>query len=394
MDKKLLLSDEVQAFIREHEDDDLNKLLLQRERFSAFPLTEIVNQIKSRKKAKRKLPTWYKQEKIIYPTAVSVEQASSEQTARFKASLYEGDKGLDLTGGMGVDSYYLSRRFNEFTYVESNATLTELAKHNFTVLGANNIRTKTSIAEDFLPTSKDIYDLIFIDPDRRPNAKRVVSFSESTPDVPQLLGKLKAVSRKAMIKASPMMDIRLGMGELSHVASIVIISVNNEVKELLYCLDFTRESKPECRCVNITSSSKSEFIFSLDQELQEKSSIEKLQKYLYEPNAGILKAGGFNSVASRFGIAKLHPNTHLYTAHNLLTNFPGRTFKVLANINYSKKELSGIIDKSQANLSVRNFVDTPQQMKKKLKLKDGGNTYIFGYRDSDNRNKLAVCSKI
>lgn len=197
-----------------------------------------------------------------------------------------------------------------------------------------------------------------------------------------------------MIKASPMMDIRLGMGELSHVASIVIISVNNEVKELLYCLDFTRESKPECRCVNITSSSKSEFIFSLDQELQEKSSIEKLQKYLYEPNAGILKAGGFNSVASRFGIAKLHPNTHLYTAHNLLTNFPGRTFKVLANINYSKKELSGIIDKSQANLSVRNFVDTPQQMKKKLKLKDGGNTYIFGYRDSDNRNKLAVCSKI
>ena len=393
MDKKRLLQPEIQSFMKAHEGDDLVHLMLQKDKYAELPLREIIEQLKSRKKAEKKLPTWYKTEGLLYPPTVSVEQASSEITARYKANLFSGNLALDLTGGFGVDSFYMAQKFDGLTYVEKNTALAQIAEHNFNRLQQVNIRTVSATAEIFLKDNNQRYDLIYIDPDRRPKQKRVTGFEESTPDLPKLLPKLLSLSKYVLVKASPMMDIALGVKQLGNVKMVIIIAVENEVKELLFWLG-QQENEFSIRCVNIIRAGDQVLEYKVSEEQQEYCPEGKISNYLYEPNAAIMKAGAFNLLCKKFGLKKLNPNTHLYTSESLIKGFPGRAFVVIGDEAYNKRRLLPLLDAAKANISVRNFPDTPEQVKKKLALKDGGLQYLFGYRNHKNDLRIAVCEKV
>ena len=330
MDKERLLQPEIQAFIKEHEGEDLRHLMLQKEKYANLPLRDIIEHLSARKKVEKKLPTWFKTSDILYPSAVSIEQSSSEITAKYKASLFGGTSALDLTGGFGVDSYCLAQKFKQFCYVEKNENLAEIARHNFACLKQQNIKTVCLPAESFLTFNKETYDLIYIDPDRRPDKKRVTGFKESQPNLIDLLPELDKISENILVKASPMMDITLGIKELSQVNKVIILAINNEVKELLFWLS-SQEEEMKIRCVNIMQEDAQvlEYIPALEQ--QQYCEYGNLLKYLYEPNAAIMKAGAYNLLCKKFGLKKLHRNTHLYTSETLVNNFPGRQFIVTGN---------------------------------------------------------------
>jgi len=392
MDKKRLLQEEIQWFIQEHEDDDLQQLILQKEKFHHLPLLAIIEQIAGKKKAKKKLPTWYKTKDILYPAVISVEQSSSENTAKYKAALFSGRSAVDLTGGFGVDSYYLAQNFDSFSYVERNEQVANIARHNFTCLRQHNIHIVISSAEEFISAGKENYELIFIDPDRRPDKKIEHGFKQSEPDLTILLPALLKISDHILIKASPMMDITQGMRELQHVKMVIVLAVDNEVKELLFWISQEAQAV-KIRCVNIKKDEEQILEYNADQE-QASCIIGMLSKYLYEPNAAIMKAGAHSEICRKFVLKKLHPNTHLFTAEEFLNDFPGRVFKVIADTSYKKHQVLAFLEGKKANISVRNFPDTPAQVKKKLALNDGGEQYIFGYRNMNNEPRIVICEKV
>ena len=392
MDKNRLLQPEIQAFIKEHEGEDLRRLMLQKEKYKHLPLREIIAQIAARNKAEKKLPTWYKTKDILYPAPVSIEQSSSEVTAKYKAGLFSGKTAVDLTGGFGVDSYYLAQKFDTLCYIEKNKALAEVAQHNFFHLQQQNIEVKILSAEGFLADNSQTYDLAYIDPDRRPGEKRVTGFKESKPDLPHLLPELHKIAATIMIKASPMMDISLGIRELSHVNLVIVLAVDNEVKELLFCLT-KKEELMKIRCVNISKEAEQLLEYNAGEQ-QANCDYATIAKYLYEPNAAIMKAGAHNLLCKKFGLKKLNPNTHLFTSDVLVNDFPGRKFYVNGDAGYNKRKISPLLKSSKANISVRNFPDSPEQVKKKLILKDGGDQYVFGYRNVINDLRMAVCDKI
>jgi 16S rRNA G966 N2-methylase RsmD len=391
MDKEKLLQAEIQSFIQEHEGDDLHQLMLQKEKYSHLPLPDIIEQISGRKRAKKKLPSWYETKNILYPSAVSVEQSSSEITARYKAGLFSGSAAVDLTGGFGVDSFYLAQKFNSFNYVEKNEDLANIAQHNFTCLRQHNIIPNISTAEDFITADKNEYDLIFIDPDRRPGEKRVHGFKQSKPDLNALLPELLKISDQILIKASPMMDITQGIRELQHVKMVIVLAVDNEVKELLFWINSKADSL-KIRCVNLKKEEEQILEYNAEQE-HTPCKTAMLANYLYEPNAAIMKAGAHAQICGKFDLKKLNRNTHIYTSDKYLSEFPGRRFKVIAETNYNKQHVRAFLSSMKANISVRNFPDTPAQVKNKLGLKDGGEHYIFGFSNMNNEPKIAVCAK-
>ena len=393
MDKSLILSFEIQKFIKEHENSDLPRLIMQK-KFADWPIQAIAEQIKSRRKAKEKLPTWYKTEGVLYPPSVSIEQSSSEKTAKFKFRQYSGDSALDLTGGFGVDSYYLAKKFNTLTYVEENENLAAIAAHNYSAINRDNVTVLSLSAEEFLVQNKDHYDLIYIDPGRRVNNKKARGFEDSKPDILKLLPSLLKISGKIMVKASPMLDISLAITQLKNVEEVVVLAVANEVKELLFILGKKTTSDQFIRCINITSNNEQLLEFNISDKLQEECSPGILDKHLYEPNVTILKSGGYDRLCKRYDLQKLNRNTHLYTAKGLVKNFPGRVFEVRAIVSYNKQKVLPLLEIQKASISVRNFPDTPEQVKKKLGIKDGGDTYLFGYRDLNNRPMIAICKKV
>ena len=392
MDKEKLLRPEIQSFIKEHEGDDLRQLMLQKEKYVHLPLPEIIEQIGGRKKATKKLPSWYKTKNILYPSAVSVEQSSSEITACYKAGLFSGGSAADLTGGFGVDSYYLAQKFDSFNYVEKNERLAKITTHNFACLQQHNITPNISSAEDFISATTKGYDLIYLDPDRRPDEKRVHGFRQCKPDLSTLLPKLIEISNHVLIKASPMMDITQGVRELQHVKMGVVLAVDNEVKELLFLINSNAESL-KIRCVNLKKDEEQILEYNAAEE-QRPCAIGEISKYLYEPNAAIMKAGAHAQLCSKFALEKLNRNTHLYTSEEYFSKFPGRAFKVIGETNYKKQNIRALVNNMKANISVRNFPDTPIQVKKKLGLKDGGKHYIFGFNNMNNEPRMAVCEKV
>lgn len=391
----MLFSTEVQEFIKIHQTDDLNVLLLQRDKYPDIPIPAIVDQIKARRKAKTKLPKWYNTEGIMFPKPVAVEQSSSEKTAHWKAEFIgKGASGIDLTGGFGIDTLYFANQFEHWSHIEPNKNLQLVAHHNAVVLGRNNINFQNTTAEEYLGRLKQAVDFIYIDPDRRNENQRVTGFKESLPDITRILPELKRLSKHVLIKASPMIDITAGIGDLEDVAEVVVLSVQNEVKEVLFYLNAAANNGLLFRCVDINKLGQSVFKFNLERNKQEVLKISSLSAYLYEPNASILKSGGQDLLAKELNLSKLHRNTNLYTSIEYLERFPGRVFKVVANEAYNRTAVSQYLHNQKANLSTRNFVDTPDQMKKKLRTKDGGSIYLFGYLDIENRNRVAVCQRV
>ena len=388
-----ILQSSVQEFISNNESSDLNKLLLKGGEISEVPIKAIVEQIISRIKAKSKTPFLYHKEGIVYPPKISMEQCSSEITAHYKAGLVRGKRGVDLTGGLGIDSYFLSKKFEHFDYVEQNNELAALTTHNFLILGANNINSHNTSAETFIHSLEEPYDLIYLDPARRDEQqKKVFMFEDCTPNIVRLAPDLFKKSDLIVVKASPLVDIKLAIDELKNVHEVHVVAVNNECKELLFVLRKDKCNDVSIVCSNYRASIWEKFEFKVSEEESAQSNYSEIRNFIYEPNASILKSGGFKVVGQQLGLNKLHPNTHLYTSDQLQVDFPGRTFEVVDIIKYDKKAFAGVLKSNKANITTRNFPDSVDKVRQKLRLKDGGSDYLFATTDK-NDNKLIILTK-
>lgn len=387
-----MINETTRTFIREHAGDDVRQLALQAKRYPEVDMRVAATQIEGRRLASVKLPTWAAVEGMVYPVRLSLEQCSSEVTARYKASLVSGGQMADLTGGFGVDCSYMAEGFEETTYIERNEELCRIANHNFALLG-RNIRVINADSEEAL-ASLSHQDWIFIDPARRDKAgNKVVSLSDCTPDVCQLEPLLMQKATRVMVKCSPMLDISLAMRELRTVSEVHVVSVNNECKELLLILGGESKGEVPIRTINYHGNERQEFVCTATEESAAVCSYTStVGQYLYEPNSSLMKAGCYRLPAQRYGLQKLHPNTHLYTSDALVSDFPGRIFRVERTCGFGKKELKAL-DCRQANLAVRNFPERVDTLQKRLKISDGGSTYLFATTLQDETKALIVCTK-
>ncbi len=388
-----MLDRETKDFITAHRNEDPRALALQAKRYPAVDMREAVTQIEGWQAAKDKLPAWAAVEGIIYPPRISMEQCSSEVTALYKASLVCGERIADLTGGFGIDCSYMSRGFAEATYIERNERLCDIAKENFALLGLKHIRVLNGNSEDCLAALPK-QDWIFIDPARRDTVgRKVVALEECEPNVVALEHLLLRQSGKVMVKCSPMLDVTAAMRRLESVSEVHIVAVNGECKELLLVLGGTGSSVP-IHCVNLVAGSEQRFTFTAEGEAAAEAKYsDAVGKYLYEPHAAIQKGGCYRSLSAAFGVGKLHPNSQLYTSDTCHPSFPGRRFKVEWFCGFSKAELKRVQELGRANITVRNFPESVQQLRKRLKLADGGELYIFATTLRSSERVLVVCSR-
>ena len=373
------ISPETQLFIREHQTDDVRVLALQARKYPNVDMPTAITQIAGRQVAAEKIPSWRDTNDIWYPKHLSLEQCSSEVTARYKATLL---KGNSLTA----------------TYVERQQELCEIAAHNFPILNLNHINVKNEDGVSYLQAMSPV-DCIFLDPARRnEHGGKTVAISDCEPDVAKLEELLLNKAGQVMVKLSPMLDLSLALKELQHVQEVHIISANNECKELLLILGQASVEEISIHCINLHTRRTQEeqhFVFTREQEqCSECNYTDTLENYLYEPNASLLKAGAFRSITSAFPVKKLHPNSHLYTSDVLIENFPGRAFHIISQCSLNKKELKeGLGDLKKANITVRNFPATVAELRKRIKLSEGGDTYLFASTLNNGQKVLIRCEK-
>ncbi|MBP8904260.1 MAG: SAM-dependent methyltransferase [Paludibacteraceae bacterium] len=383
-------------FIRMHENDDVHSLMLLASKYPEVNIQAAIRQITGKQKVKHKIPSFYKCNELLYPVKLSLEQSSSEITAKHKSASCEGKVLIDLTGGFGVDSYFFSFHVDNIMYVEKDEELCALAKHNFRALNRKNIEVVNDSAEN-ISEKMDDADWIYLDPARRTKSgNKAVLFSDCEPNVKELAPKLLSKSNRVMIKLSPMIDLTSLTSELPHIAEIQIVAVENECKEVLVILNKSISDDLKIKTTNYPSSGKSEnFDFLITDE--KKASVQfslHLKNYLYEPNAAVMKSGAFRLISERFGIDKLHTNSHLYTSDTLIEHFPGRIFKVVKVYDFSKNSLKEFhSDIKKANLTIRNFPVSVSELRKKLKLTEGGDVYIFATTLHDEKKVLVKCEK-
>ncbi|MBF6642389.1 class I SAM-dependent methyltransferase [Flavobacterium sp. J49] len=387
-----ILAEAIQDFISSHIETDVNQLALQKNKFPNSDYTAILNQIAAKQKAKTKLPTWFSAENIIYPSKISVEQTSSERTAEYKSQWVSGKSLMDLSGGFGVDDYYFAKKLNQVIHCEINQELSTIVHHNFEQLKASNIQCFSGDSYDILKIQNPKLDWIYIDPSRRNEAKgKVFMLKDCLPNVPENLDFYFDFAPNIMIKTAPLLDITAGLSELKNVKAIHIVALENEVKELLWILEKNYEGSTQIVTANLLKTKTEEFRFELNADHQ--ASFGLPQKYLYEPNAAIMKSGGFDVVSCRFELNKLHQHSHLYTSDTLI-DFPGRRFEIQHYIGYNKNEMKPLLENQKANLTTRNFPDSVDSIRKKWKIKDGGNLYCFFTTDANNNKIVLLCSKL
>lgn len=390
---KAILQPEVQKFIRENLNEDLHKLILKGSPFPNVSIQEIAIQISGLQKAQHKLPTWFEAENIIFPPNINLEQTSSEITARYKASLVSGKNLIDLTGGLGIDAFYFAESFEKVTHCERNQELSEVAAHNFSVLKKDNITTFSGDGINYLKTSPESFDCIYLDPARRDDyGGKVFLLEQCTPNVPEHLDFFLKKAGQVLIKTSPLLDLTAGIRELDNVSEIHILSVNNDVKELLWLISPSIPEKSLIKTVNFQKASFQEFSAYMETEKGE-APLSLPKQYLFEPNAAIMKSGLFTEVATQTGTAKLHSNSHLYTSDSK-TEFPGRSFMIQKVLPYSKKQLKKELTFKKANITTRNFPKTVENLRKELKIEDGGDHYLFFTTNLLNEKIVLVCNRI
>ena len=353
----------------------------------------MLSRLKLKNDAKKKLPTWFNTKNIYYPNKLNIEQTSSEITANYKSKLISGDSLIDLTSGFGVDCYYFSKQFKTVEYCEIDALLSQLVKHNYKQLGVDNIYVQNNDGIQCLKESNTSYDWIYADPSRRHDSKGKVFFlNDCSPDIPKQLDLLFKHTKNILIKTSPLLDLSVGLGELSFVKAIHIVAVNNEVKELLWILEKDYAGGVSIHTVNMAKNNTVEFHFSNEDEKYAEAIYSNPLTYLYEPNVAILKAGAFNTIAKRLNVYKLQKHSHLYTSEGLI-DFPGRRFKIKSIMPYNAKNLKKLGLK-KANITTRNFPETVQHIRKKLQIKDGGDNYLFFTTDKNSKRLVMITTKI
>lgn len=390
----VLLSPPVQRFIREHENADEKKLVLQHREVEGAPAAWVAAQIAARRKAKDKLPSYYHAENILYPPSVNLEQSSSEQTARYKVSvvrdlfpsLTTGGTMIDLTGGFGIDSFFFSSFFREVHYVEPDLSLLEITQHNHQQLSASGIRHHNSTAENFLDHSDRSADLIYIDPSRRAKGnQKIFKLSDGEPDVVSLQDRIFKLTDYLLVKASPLLDLRQGLKELKGVMKIFVVSVNNECKELLFLMRKDFQEEPSVVAINLFKDNVDEYVFTLSAEKDLNVQYSAPLHYLYEPNASILKAGAFKMITTQFDVTKLHASTHLYTSDQYKPDFPGRIFEIGSAVKSDARSAALQFPDGKANVITRNYPLSVEELKKKLKLNDGGEKYLLAFTAGNDK---------
>ena len=392
------LTEQEKEYIRANKHEDISKLFLGAKRYPGLNVPFLVEQIASRRQIQGKLPSWAANDSLLFPSKISSEQCSSELTASYKQQLVSASDVLcDLTGGLGIDSYYFSRKVRSVVYVERFPLYCEVARHNFHMLKADNIQVVSADSRVYIEQLSPV-DVFYLDPARRGEGnKRVFALSDCEPDLAQLLPRLLLKAKRVIVKISPMADIRQTMALLPGVLSVHVLSVKNECKELLFVIGREPVESPEIHCVNYKAADSSPQFFSFkmgDERDAAANYSSTVKKYLYEPNASILKAGAFKSVSLRYAMAKMHPNSHLYTSDVFVENFPGRIFEVEEVMPFSSKLAKTLVQSiPRANITVRNFPLSVEELRKKSKVKDGGDVYLFATVISANDKVLLRCRK-
>lgn len=393
MDFKEFNSDEFKHFVQDHLEEDPALLLFKYQGKVGFDLKTAVQQIAARQKASKKLPSWTKNLDLLFPASISVEQSSSEQTAAFKAEGHSGNKMIDLTGGFGVDFFHLSQGFEKGLYCEQQAELFQISRHNLSGLKPGKFDFIEGDGLEFLRKNTQRFDLIYADPARRGTGnQKLYKLQDCEPNVVDAWPLLQSKSDSILLKVSPMLDLTQAWVELPDIQKITVVSVRNEVKELLLHWDKAKEGDPRMVSVIDLESGFPAFEFEPGAQNQTQSQFAEAGKYLIEPLAGILKAGAFNLFGERFGLKKLERNSHLYTSENFTAGIPGRVFEVLQEISPKKQEIKTFFPSGKVNVICRNYVMGAEELKKRFDLKDGGEGYLIGTKTSSGP-KLFVCKR-
>jgi hypothetical protein len=397
---EVLLQKEIQEFIQKNENSDLHQLALQQKEFFKIPYHILAVQIASRKKAKSKIPLYYNTSNIVFPATLNLEQSSSEATARFKADFLKNNLPFsftlaDLSGGLGIDSYFLSNVAKTIVHVEPNTELQNMAAHNHRQLGVTSIQYVNDYAENFIKDRLNTFDTIYVDPSRRKENQKVFALQDCVPNVVELLPSIFDSASYILLKASPLLDITQALRQLVHIQKVIVLSVSNECKELLFFAKKGFEGESSVDAINLTEngSIQSTFSFLFSQEQVSNPTFSKPLTYLYEPSASVLKAGAFKCIASSFNLYKIAAHTHLYTSEDKVEAFPGRIFSVEKLLKADEKTVSAHLPENKANIITRNYPLSPEALKKKLKIMDGGTQYLLAFSGIKNKY-LALCSRL
>lgn len=397
-----------EEYIEQNRDMDVRQLAFQKMP-EGVDAKWVLRQIEGYQLALKKLPQWAEVAGLHYPPRLSMEQCSSEATAQYKSTLAKRLSSrcgvlADLTGGFGVDFSYMARPFAKAIYVERQEELCEAARHNFPLLGLTQAEVIACTAEEFLDTidvidpDNKLCDITFLDPARRDDAgKKTIAISDCTPDLLQLQTKLLSFSRFVIVKLSPMLDITMALRTLHHVSEVHVVSVKGECKELLFVITDKATGRPDYHCVNL-GSGESDLILGLAEIEKARNmsiaSVPQPGQYLFEPNASIMKAAMQDAFAASYGLQKLHPMSNLFLGTAPIASVPARQFIITGISNFSKASLKAFLkDMPQANLTIRNFPSTVADLRKRLKIKEGGSVYLFATTLSDGSHILISASK-
>lgn len=394
-------------FIREYRERDIRQLALQANRFPDVDMLYALDQIQGWQIARRKLPKWAACDGVIFPPHLSMEQCSSEPTAQYKLNLAtewaervgHASSMTDLTGGFGVDFSFTSCAFAAATYVERNEQLCHIVEHNLPLLGLDNATVVCADAVEYLSTVEP-QTMLFLDPARRDeHGAKTVMLADCTPDVVQLLPKLLEKSRFTMLKLSPMLDWHKAVDDLQGtVREVHIVSVGGECKELLLVLSTVVESELKVYCADLSTASDTSSIFVYTPGSSAPVANSKLKtqnsKFVHEPNASIMKAGCFDELAAAYGVSPVSRNSHLFLSDEPVEGFPGRSFVVERVTTMNKGELrKALVGIEKANIATRNFPLTVAGLRKRLKIKDGGDVYIFATTTAEGEHLLLISRK-
>ncbi|MDF1694397.1 MAG: class I SAM-dependent methyltransferase [Saprospiraceae bacterium] len=394
MDIDQRFSEDVIEYILNHENDDLYTLALKKSPFPGIEMRELVQQIQGRRIARKKFPFLVEHEKYFYPRKESLEQASSEVTANYKSTMVVGGSSfIDLTGGMGIDAYLLGRKFKRAVYVEPQPNLYQSSKYNYSILGFTQCEMIHSTCETYLDNSEEHFDWVYLDPSRRIDGERKTSITKYTPNIVALQEALATRGKNILVKLSPMQDISECVKELNGIIKIVVLSIHNEIKELLLHISPTTSKRPLISAIDISGECTSEFSFDFEHR-HLKVDLAELQQYLYQPSPALIKAELHNRYSNMFSLKKIHQNTHLYVSDTLKEDFFGRIFRIIKNIRLSKKELKKVLPDMKANVISKNHPLKAKDIIKKYKIQSGGNNYLIVFTKAPFETAVVLCERI
>ncbi|KLT63665.1 class I SAM-dependent methyltransferase [Pedobacter sp. BMA] len=385
-----ILAEAVQEYLHKNQNADANDIALAKSPFECISAAQLAGQIQARKKAEKKLPTWFNTKGVYFPSPLSIEQTSSEITAAYKAKLARGASLIDLTGGFGVDAYYFSKKVAQVVHCEIDPSLSEIAKYNGGVLDTQNIEFKNKDGIEHVKTGSAVFDTIYVDPARRAEKGKVFMLKDCTPDIAGNLIELLNKTTRIIIKTAPLLDLSAGLAELQHVSQIHIVSIKNECKELLWIIDKDYTGDVEIIATTLNEHEKCLMINKSNQNTTVIFTNEfTTGDYLYEPDAALLKSGAFNFIGQHYQLKKLHPQTQLYVSKSVNDSFPGRIFRIEEMLTTTelkkRKTLKG-------NVIVRNYPAKAEELVKKYKIKPSALQFLIFTKISNGDNIILVGS--